>query len=91
VEVKDATAIVGEDEEDEEDLVFDRRHDEEVAGDHLGSLSPEEGHPGGGRRSSSSDHVLLDGGLGHVDADLSEFTDDPRCSPTAGWPPTTAG
>jgi len=81
MEVKHAAAVVGEDEEDEENLVLDGRHDEEVAGDHLGGVGPEENHPGGVGGSSAANHVLLDGRFGHVDADLPQLADDPGCSP----------
>jgi len=73
--------MVSEDEEDVEDLERHGRYDEEVAGDHLGGVGPEESHPGEGGGSSAADHVLLDGRLGHLDADLGAFTDDSGCSP----------
>jgi len=46
VEVENATAIVGEDQEDEEDLECDSGNDEEVNGHRLGHVIAQEGHPG---------------------------------------------
>ena len=41
----------------------------------------EERPPGWRRRLAAADHVLLDGGLGDVDTDLAQLTDDARRSP----------
>jgi hypothetical protein len=79
--VEHTPPIVSEEKEDEENLVPDSRHDEEVDRDDLLHVVLEEGAPGGGVRLATADHVLLDGRLGNVDPDLSQLAHDPRRAP----------
>jgi hypothetical protein len=60
-EVKHAPPVMSEQKEDEENLVPDSRHDEEVDREDLPEVALEEGAPGGGGRLAPARHVLLDG------------------------------
>src|SRR3984893_12392788 len=84
----------------------DCRHDEHIHRSDPISVIAEECPPALGRRVSSPDHVLGHAGLSDIDAELEEFSMDPRRSPQRfgsahladklaylrryGWPATTA-
>jgi hypothetical protein len=55
--------------------------DEEVDRNDILDVVLEKRLPGGRGRLMATDHVLLDGGLGDVDADLAQLTTDLRRSP----------
>jgi len=57
------------------------RRDEHIDGRDAFGVIPQEGAPGRGRRTSSSHHVFGDRSLADFDAELKEFTMDPRRSP----------
>jgi hypothetical protein len=73
-----APALVGQDEEDEEDLIPNGRDDEEVNGDNFLDVVSKEGAPGQGGRLPSPDNALFDRGLDDIDADHAEFANDAR-------------
>ena len=76
VEVEHPAPMVSENEKHEENLVPYGRHNEEVDRDDLFDVVLEEGLPGGGGWLSSADHVLLDGRLGNIIADLAQLSED---------------
>ena len=80
-EMQDAPTLVGEDEEDEEDLIPHGRHDEEVNGHDVSDVILQEALPRLRRRLSMAHHVLGDGGPGQCDPDLLQFTDNVRRTP----------
>jgi hypothetical protein len=59
----------------------DCRHDEHIHRSDPISVVAQEGPPALGRRVSSPDHVLGHAGLPDIDAELEEFSMDPRRSP----------
>ena len=69
-------SMVGEDEEDEENLVAHGRHDEEVDGDDLLDVVLQERAPRDRWGLTAANHVLRHGGLREVNADLAKFPDD---------------
>ena len=77
VEVDDAAPVVGEHDEDEQDLEGDCGDHEEVDRHEVLHVVLEEGPPRGRGWLPQPDHVLLDGGLGDLDAKLGELPDDP--------------
>lgn len=98
-----SVSSVSENEEHEEELVPNGRHDEEVDGDDLLQVVLEEGAPGRGGWLPAADHVLLDGRLRHIDPGLLQLSHDAGCSTErvrrrhpadqvadlsrSGWPP----
>ena len=78
VEMKDASAIMCQDEEAVEQLERGRRHDEEVDGDEAACMILEERLPSLRRRLVWPRHVLGDGGFGNVMAQQMEFRLDAR-------------
>jgi hypothetical protein len=80
VEVQNPPTVVGEYEKHEEDLTPNGRYDEEVDRDDLLDVVLQEGTLGGGGWLPSTHHVILDGRLGHLDPNLSEFANGPGSS-----------
>jgi hypothetical protein len=81
--VDDLSAVVGEDDEDEEQPECNRRDDEEVGRHDPARVIGEKGAPGLRRRPSLSLHVLGDGGLTHRDSQFEEFAINPGCGSRA--------
>jgi hypothetical protein len=79
--VNDCPALVGEDDRNVEQPKRCGHHDEHVDGRDAFGVIPQEGAPGRGRRTSSSHHVLGDRSLTDLDAELEQFTMDPRSTP----------
>jgi hypothetical protein len=73
IEVHDSPAVMGENQEDEENPEVDGRHGEEVDGNEVFDVVVQEGSPGWTRWLSVPLHVLGDGRLRDVDA-------KPRCT-----------
>ena len=78
VDVDDAPAIMGQDQEDVEDLEPDGRHGKEIHGNQLGQVVFQERAPRLRRRSPVPHHVLADAGLADVNAQLQQFTVNAR-------------
>src|SRR6266849_4062451 len=57
------------------------RHDKHIDGSDTLGLIAQEATPGRGRRSSPSHHVLRNGGLADLDAELEQLAVDPRRTP----------
>ena len=81
VEVDDAPAVVGEDDEDEEDAEASGRHGEEVDRDQVGDVVSEERPPGLRRLGLTLRHEPGDGPLGDLDAELQKLSVDARGAP----------
>ena len=73
VEVQDASSVMEEDDDHEQDTESDRRHGEEVDGDEVLDVVTEEGLPGGTGWLPMTDHVLGHGRLGNFDAELDQL------------------
>jgi hypothetical protein len=80
-DVHDASSVVREEDEHEQQSIRGRRDDEEVSGHHLLDVGREERSPRLRRRRSTAAYVLGDGGLAHGDAKLPQFAMDPRGPP----------
>ncbi len=78
--VDDPSALVGKQHEDEEDAASDSRDREEVHRDERWRVIGEERAPGLARWPLSTTEESRDGALGDVDAELQEFSVDPRRS-----------
>src|SRR5919106_2897759 len=78
VEVDDAPAVVGEDDEDEEDAETSGRHGEEVDRDQVGDVVGEERPPGLRGLGLTLRHEPGDGPLGDLDAELQKLSVDAR-------------
>jgi hypothetical protein len=81
VEVEDATAVVGEHHEDEQQATGDRRPGEEIDGHQRPDVILKEGPPRLGGRATPARQEPRDGALGDVEAKLEQFTVDARCTP----------
>src|SRR3984893_152471 len=79
--VNDSPAIVGQDDHYIEQPKRGGRHNENIDRSNALGLIAQEAAPGRRRRPSSSHHVLGDGRLADLDAELEQFTMDSRCSP----------
>ena len=77
----DASPVVRQDHEDEQDLEHHRGHGEEVHGDEAPDVVVEKGPPGLRRRRSTADQVLGDRRLGDLEAQLLELPVNPRRTP----------
>jgi hypothetical protein len=86
VEVEDASAMVGEDHQDEQDAQVSGGNGEEVDRDEVPDMVGEECLPGLRGGYAPLRHQPGDGALGHVDAELQELTMDSRGAPRADWP-----
>ena len=81
VDVDDASPLVRQDHEDEQDLEHHRGHDEEVHGDEAPQVVVEKGPPSLRWRPSMADQVLGYRRLGDLEAQLLEFPVNPRRAP----------
>jgi hypothetical protein len=81
VEVDDASAMVNQHDENEEDAQARRGDREEIEGDQIPDMVNEECSPGLRRPRTPLRHEPRDGALGHVDAELQEFAMDARRAP----------
>ena len=81
VEVKDAAAVVGENDQDEEDAQAGRGHREEVEADEVSDVIGEERSPRLGGRAAPRREQPGDGAFGHRDAELEELGMDSRGTP----------
>jgi hypothetical protein len=81
VEVDDAPAVVGEDDEDEEDAEANGGHGEEVDRDEAADVIGEERPPGLRGLGTTLRHEAGDGALGDGDAELEKLAVDARCTP----------
>src|SRR5437667_9064595 len=81
VEVKDAAAIVGEHNEDEEQPQASSRDREEIDGDQIPEVIGQERSPALRGRRAPLWEQAGDGALGHVHAELQELTMDSRSAP----------
>jgi hypothetical protein len=81
VEVDDAPAVVGEDDEDEEDAEASGGHGEEVDGDQVAEVVGEERPPGLRGLGAPLRQEPGDGALGDVDAELQELPVDAGSTP----------
>src|ERR1700726_4313914 len=78
VDVNDAPSIMGQDQEDVEDLEPEGRHGKEIHGNQLGQVVVQKRAPRLRRRGPAPQHVLADAGLPDVNAQLQQFTVDAR-------------
>jgi hypothetical protein len=76
VEVDDASAMVNQHDENEEDAQARSGDREEIEGDQIPDMVDEECPPGLRRPRTPLRHEPRDGALGHVDAELQEFAMD---------------
>jgi hypothetical protein len=76
--VHDAAALMLQDNEHEQDPERNGRHDEEVNRCQAFQMVPQEGAPGRRRRLGTVDHVLRNGRLTDLDAQLEQLAVDPR-------------
>ena len=81
VEVPDRAPGIVEDQEDVDHAEGDSRHGEEVDRDDVPGVVSQEGAPGLRRRAIGLEHVLGDGGLADVDAELEQLAVDTRSAP----------
>jgi hypothetical protein len=72
---------VPENDQNEEQLEADRRHDQEVHGGDAGRMIVKERLPGLRPPSPAPRHVLGNGRLCDFDPELEQLTMDPRCAP----------
>src|SRR5262245_14488048 len=79
-EVQRAPAMMGQNHERVEELETDRRNHEKVCSHQALHVVLQKRAPGLGRRPSLAHHVLGNGGLGDVDAELQQFAVNPRRS-----------
>jgi len=82
VEVKHATAVMGQHQKHIENLEADCGHSEEINGDQLRHMVLQERSPSLGRRFCAPHHILADAGLSDVDAEFEQFAMNARCAPT---------
>src|SRR6267378_1312525 len=81
IEVEDAPAVMGEDDQNEEDAPASGRNGEEVDRDEVADMVGEEGSPGLRRGRAALREQAGDGALGDVDAELQEFAVNSRRTP----------
>jgi hypothetical protein len=79
--VHGTTALVSDDDQDEEQAACRCRHHEEVRRHDLSDVIAQERPPGLRRRSPMADHVRDDGALTDVQAQFQQLTVDPRRTP----------
>ena len=77
----DASTVVLEDDEHEQQPEGHRRHDEQIGGHDLARVVGEEGPPGVRRRARMPFHECRDGRLTDRDSHLLQFAMDPRRTP----------
>src|SRR6266850_3920016 len=78
IEVEEAPAVMGEDDQNEEDAPASGRNGEEVDRDEVADMVGEEGSPGLRRGRAALREQAGDGALGDVDAELQEFAVNSR-------------
>jgi hypothetical protein len=83
--VPDASAIVSEEHQDEQEAVGRGWDDEEIGRHNLADVIPQEGAPGLRRRSASTNQVFRDRGLTDVDSEFEQFAMNPRRAPGPDW------
>src|SRR6266851_1586657 len=76
--VPDASPIVGEECQDEQEAVGRGRDDEEIGRDDLADVIPQEGAPGLRRRLAPTNQIFRDSGLTDVDSEFQQFAMNPR-------------
>jgi hypothetical protein len=81
VHVDDASPVMSEDDQHEQQAERDRRHDEEVGGHDLAGMIREECPPRLRRWAWMPSHVRGDGRLTHRDPELQQFPVNPRRPP----------
>src|SRR5215471_19695835 len=81
IEMDDASTMMCEHDEDEQNLEPDRVYREEVDRNELGYMIGEERSPRLGWRLGMADHVFGDGRLGNLNAQFQEFSVNSRRSP----------
>jgi len=81
VEVEDAAALVGQHDEDEEDVQVSGGNGEEVDRDEVADMVGEERSPGLRRGWAALREQPRDGALGQVDAEFQQLTVDSRRTP----------
>jgi hypothetical protein len=77
----DLPVIVDQNDHDVEQPKRCGRHDKHIDRSDAFGLIAQEAAPSWGRRTSSSHHVLRDGGLADFDAELEQLAVDPGCTP----------
>ena len=80
-DVPDASPIVGEEHQDEQEAVGHRRDHEEIGRDDLADVIPQERAPGLRGRLAPAPHVFRDGRLTDVDPEFQQFAMNPRRAP----------
>src|SRR5262245_5521300 len=81
IEMDDASTMLGEHDEDEQNLETDGVYREEVDGNELGYMIGEERSPRLRWRLGMADHVFGNGRLGNLNAEFQEFSVNARRSP----------
>ena len=81
VEVQNAAAVMGQNQENVKNLEADRGHREEINGDQLLRMILEESAPSLRGWFVSANHVFADAAFSDVDAEFEQFAMDARCSP----------
>src|SRR6516162_8634540 len=81
IEVRNATPVMGQYQKHVKYLETEGGHSEEVDGDHLREVIPEESAPGLRWRLAAAHHVFAHTGLTDVDAEFQQFTVDAGCTP----------
>jgi len=81
-DVSDASSIVREEDQDEQETVGHGRDDEEIGRHDLAHVIPQERAPGLGGRRAAVAQVFRDRRLTDVDPQFQQFAMDPRSTPT---------
>jgi hypothetical protein len=84
--VQNATPVLGQNQEDVEDLKTDGGHGEEIDGDQLLGRILQKCTPGLRRRFAAAQHIFADAALTDVDAEFEQFAVDARCTPSGILP-----
>jgi len=81
IEVQNAAAVMGQNQENVKNLEADRGHREEINRDQLLDMIFEEGAPSLRRRFVAAQHVSADAALNDVEAEFEQFSLNPGCTP----------
>jgi len=81
IKMDEAAAMMGEHDQDEEYLEPDRGYDKEVDGHQVPHMVFQKRSPGRRGWIGGAQAILIHGGLGHLDAEFSELTDNPGRAP----------
>ena len=76
-----ASAVMGQDDEHEENVEGNGGHGEEIDGNQIPEMIVEERSPGRARWLRVADHVLGDRRLGQIDAELEQLAMNPGSAP----------